>query len=79
MNVQVRLFAVFRELVGAETIELPASQAQTVGEIWGRLLVRCPELNHHVPSAAINATYASLNDRVEAGDEVAFLPPVSGG
>jgi molybdopterin converting factor small subunit len=32
-----------------------------------------------VPSAAVNATYAALNDTLRDGDEVAFLPPVSGG
>lgn len=78
-HVNVRLFAAFRELVGRETLEMKASEGLTVGEIWGRLLARHPELNRHVPSAAINAVYAGLDDRVEAGDEVAFLPPVSGG
>ena len=79
MSVRVRLFAVFREIAGAPELELPAGQARTVGEAWGRLLARYPDLNDHVPTAAVNASYAVLNDKVRDGDEVAFLPPVSGG
>jgi molybdopterin converting factor subunit 1 len=79
MSVRVRLFAAFREIAGTAELELPANQAQTVGEVWGRLLARYPGLGDHVPSAAVNATYAALNDTLRDGDEVAFLPPVSGG
>jgi len=79
MSVRVRLFAAFREIAGVSALDLPAEQARTVGEAWGRLLARYPDLNHHAPSAAVNATYAALNDAVRDGDEVAFLPPVSGG
>lgn len=79
MSVTVRLFAAYREIVGSPELSLPAEQARTVGELWGRLLARYPELNRHAPSAAINARYAALNDPIADGDEVAFLPPVSGG
>lgn len=79
MGVHVRLFAAFREIVGAAEINFPAEQARTVGELWGRLLVRYPDLNSHAPSAAVNRTYAPLNHALRDGDEVAFLPPVSGG
>lgn len=75
----MRLFAAFRDIAGTGEIELPVEQARTVGEVWGRLLARYPDLNRHVPSAAVNATYAALGDPVREGDEVAFLPPVSGG
>ncbi len=79
MTVRVRLFAAFREIVGADELEVPLAQARTVGELWGRLLARHPGLNAHVPSAAVNLTYAPLDHPLRAGDEVAFLPPVSGG
>lgn len=79
MSVHVRLFAVYREIAGEGELEVPASPGLTVGELWGRLLARNPGLNAFPPSAAVNATYAALPTVVRDGDEVAFLPPVSGG
>jgi molybdopterin converting factor small subunit len=77
--VHVRLFAAYREVVGAEALELPAAPGLTVGQLWGQLLARHAELNAWPPSAAVNRSYASLASPVADGDEVAFLPPVSGG
>jgi molybdopterin converting factor small subunit len=79
MAVRVRLFAAYREATGAGELELAATPGLTVGELWGRLLVQHPELNRWPPSAAVNRSYAGLADPVADGDEVAFLPPVSGG
>jgi len=79
VTVRVRLFAAYREAVGAGALGLPATPGLTVGQVWGQLLARYPELNHWAPSAAVNRTYAGLTTPVAEGDEVAFLPPVSGG
>lgn len=79
MSVSVRLFAAYREAVGAGELDLPATPGLTVGQLWGQLLARYPDLNHWPPSAAVNRSYAMLTATVADGDEVAFLPPVSGG
>ncbi len=79
MSVHVRLFAAYREAAGAGELELPSTPGLTVGQLWGQLLARYPELAHWPPSAAVNRTYASLTSPLADGDEVAFLPPVSGG
>jgi molybdopterin converting factor small subunit len=79
VSVRVRLFAAYREAAGTDELELPASPGLTVGQLWGRLLGRFPELNQWPPSAALNRSYAGLGAAVADGDEVAFLPPVSGG
>ena len=79
MSVCVRLFAAFREAAGAPELELPATDGLTVGEVWANLSARFPELKAHPPSAAVNARYVTLSTPVADGDEVAFLPPVSGG
>lgn len=79
MSIHVKLFAAFREIVGTGELDFPTEQARTVGELWGRLLARHPDLNAHVPSAAVNRMYAPFDQPLRAGDEVAFLPPVSGG
>lgn len=79
MSVRVRLFAAYREAVGTGELDLPAAPGLTVGQVWGQLLARYPELNEWPPSAAVNRSYAMLTASVADGDEVAFLPPVSGG
>ena len=79
MSVRIRLFASFREAAGTGELALESRPGLTVGQIWGQLLARYPELNAAPPSAAVNATYAALTSPVKDGDEVAFLPPVSGG
>jgi molybdopterin converting factor small subunit len=58
---------------------MPLTNGLTVGQLWGRLLARHPDLNAFPPTAAVNRTYAALDTALRAGDEVAFLPPVSGG
>jgi molybdopterin converting factor small subunit len=79
VTVRVRLFAAYREAAGAGEIELPLTPGLTVGQLWGRLLARHPDLGQWAPSAAVNRSYAALTAPLADGDEVAFLPPVSGG
>jgi molybdopterin converting factor small subunit len=78
-GVRVRLFAAYREVVGVGTLEEPGGAGLTVAELWERLLVRHPGLKSWPPSAAVNARTAAATTRLCDGDEVAFLPPVSGG
>jgi molybdopterin converting factor subunit 1 len=81
MRVTVRLFARLRDIAGAAELarELPAGA--TIGDLWHELAGEYPDL---VPyersiSSAVNADYARMTQVLRAGDEVAFLPPVSGG
>jgi len=50
-----------------------------VGDLWHELQDAYPNMPQVRPAAAINAEYARLDEPLQAGDEVAFLPPVSGG
>jgi molybdopterin converting factor subunit 1 len=81
MRITVRLFARLRDLAGAGelTRELPAGA--TVASVWARLAEEFPALAAYGPSlsSAVNADYARMDTLVSDGDEVAFLPPVSGG
>jgi molybdopterin converting factor subunit 1 len=81
MHVTVRLFARLRELAGAGDLVLEVPDGSTVETVWERLAAAQPGLGAHRGSisAAVNADYAKLTSRVWDGDEVAFLPPVSGG
>ena len=81
MRVTVRLFARLRELVGAGELQRDATEGATVKSVWEALARDYPAIAPYTESmsCAINAEYARMTSRVSDGDEVAFLPPVSGG
>ncbi len=81
MRVRIRLFARLRELAGAEELARDAAAGATVADVWAALAREFPALEPHgrTVSAAVNDDYAPMRRPVEDGDEVAFLPPVSGG
>jgi molybdopterin converting factor subunit 1 len=80
MRVTVRLFARLRDIAGAGELvrEVPGGTAR---QVWDDLVGEFPPLGDYTRSisVAINTDYAHMDGRVEDGDEVAFLPPVSGG
>jgi molybdopterin converting factor subunit 1 len=81
MRVTVRLFARLRDLAGSGELlrEIPAPA--TVRSVWTDLVAEIPALGvyERTMSVAVNADYARMSAPVGEGDEVAFLPPVSGG
>lgn len=81
MHVTVRLFARLRDIVGIGELrrELPAGA--TAGDVWNTLAAEHAALSAYrqVSSCAVNEEYASFSAALHDGDEVAFLPPVSGG
>jgi molybdopterin converting factor subunit 1 len=81
MRVTVRLFARLRELAGRGEWACEVPAGASVGDVWRALVAEHPGLEPfgRSISTARNAEFARLNARVEDGDEVAFLPPVSGG
>ena len=81
MRVTIRLFARLRDLAGAGELvrELPPSA--TIDGVWRALVTEMPALREYerTMSVALNADYSRMSATVHDGDEVAFLPPVSGG
>ena len=79
--VRVRLFARLREQAGTdtETVELP--RESTVADVYAALRQRHPDLeqNRDAVRPALNEEFADWDDVVSQGDEVTFIPPVSGG
>jgi molybdopterin converting factor subunit 1 len=82
MTVTVRLFAVLRERAGMDSIEVEIEEGATVAEALDRLAAR-PELGDLLDRMpvrlAVNRDYADPETRLAAGDEIALVPPVSGG
>ncbi len=80
MRITVRTFAVLRELsVDREVLELP--DEATLADAWRAFVGRYPGLEPHgeYVRGALNGEYATWKARLADGDEVAWLPPVSGG
>lgn len=80
MNVRVRCFALLREL-SVDRTALSLADGATIGDAWANMVGRYPGLDPHRPfvRAARNGAYAAWDVALADGDEVAFLPPVSGG
>lgn len=81
MKVHLKLFAGVREIAGKEEIELDIAQGTTAGGLWERLLTDHPKLSSYteVVKIAVNQDIVDRAIELQSEDEVAFLPPVSGG
>ena len=81
MRVTIRLFARLRDLAGSGELVRDVPGPATVQSVWRALVVEMPALGAYerTMSVAVNADYARMSAPVSDGDEVAFLPPVSGG
>jgi molybdopterin synthase catalytic subunit len=76
VKVQVQLFAILRERAGRDSIELELDDGATVGEAIAAL---APEAGGMPFRLAVNREYAGDDETIQAGDELAAIPPVSGG
>jgi len=81
MRIRVRLFARLRELTGEGELERTVAEGATARTVWTTLAAEFPPLAQYesIVSCAVNEEYAKFETRLSDGDEVAFLPPVSGG
>jgi molybdopterin synthase catalytic subunit len=76
MKVAVRLFAGLRELAGTRATEIELAPGSTAADVWPAL-----ELGAEPPGLllAVNKSYAARDTVLQEGDEIALIPPVSGG
>ncbi len=81
MRVTVRLFARLRDIAGTAELARDVEAGATAATVWRGLVDEFPGLRDYERSisTAVNAEYARMDDRITDGDEIAFLPPVSGG
>jgi molybdopterin converting factor subunit 1 len=81
MQVHVLFFGMLKEAVGksSDSVELP--EGASLGDLLELYASRSPELKGVLPSlaAAVNQEYAGAETMLKPGDEIALLPPVSGG
>jgi molybdopterin converting factor subunit 1 len=83
VKVRVRLFAMLREAAGIDSLELTIPPGGSIGSLVGELVEKYPRLGDLFESrhilVAVNQRYTGMDKELSEGDEVAFLPPVSGG
>lgn len=81
IEIRVRLFALLKELVGEEEFWLSLSRGASCSEALISLRDRfaLPEAILESCMVAVNGAYTERNAPLQAGDELAVLPPVSGG
>jgi molybdopterin converting factor subunit 1 len=81
MKARVRFFAALREMTGTPELNLEVAEGQTVSGLYRELCARFPRLGDYGSTLlySVNAEYVSPDRALQDGDEVAFIPPVSGG
>jgi molybdopterin converting factor subunit 1 len=79
--VKVLLFGAAADRAGTRQTDIAVGEGTTLGELWSVLADRHPGLvpMHGTLAFAVNEEYARMDFWVSPGDEVAVLPPVSGG
>ena len=81
MHVTIRLFARLRELAGTAELVRQVPDGASAQDAWNALVAEFPAMQDYGGSisCAVNEDYSRLTTPLHDGDEVAFLPPVSGG
>ena len=79
MRITVKLFATYREIIGTSVLELDIPQGSNTRSLLTILKQKNKKLSTDYAIVAVNSEYVSENAVIKEGDEVAIIPPVSGG
>jgi molybdopterin synthase sulfur carrier subunit len=81
IRVKVLFFGRLKEAVGAVEEFIELAPGSRIEDVFAGFVARRPELARYRSSlvASHNQEFAAWNTTLDSGDEVAFLPPVSGG
>jgi len=79
--VRILFFAHLKDATKCDSVEIAAPSPVTADVLWTELLTRFPGLAGHRSSVRVakNFEYTTANTRFSDADEVALIPPVSGG
>ncbi len=80
-KIKVRLFAILREVVGEREITITVPSGVTVSYLNNEILKKYPQLNSFSNKfvTSVNYKVTSGDTIITSSDEIALLPPVSGG
>ena len=81
LRIRVRLFAMQRELAGTRELQIEVTTGATVDDAWAAVVAQVPALlpGRSTVRFAVNGRYVPADTALTDGDEVACIPPVSGG
>lgn len=81
MQIRILFFGILKDIVGSNQDELEMPEGSSVADVLARYELRFPKLRESLPSIAlaVNQQYAGPDAKLKSGDEIAVLPPVSGG
>ncbi len=81
--VRVRFFAILKDRVGKEVVEIPVSGNITLRDLEEKVMEMFPQMEEYLRGrrllVSVNQEFATPETVIKDGDEVAFLPPFSGG
>lgn len=79
-TISVLLFGIARDLTGQSAVSIPLDNDASVGDLLGQLHQQYPSLTGiRSLLVAVNGEYAEPEQRLSHNDEIAIIPPVSGG
>ncbi|WP_287127390.1 MoaD/ThiS family protein [Candidatus Cyanaurora vandensis] len=81
MEITLKLFAAYREALDTDEQVLQVESESTVGQVLQSLVTQHPTLSRWVPVTrfAVNQNFVPAAWVLQPGDELVFIPPVSGG
>jgi len=80
MKINVLFFGITKEMVGKQQIDMDLARPTTVADFKTMLIEKYPKLSDlNAVAFAVNSEYAEDQLLIQAQDEVALIPPVSGG
>lgn len=81
MRITVKLFAILRDRAGISELELELPAGVNVTIASESLIAKLPVLQEHIRRVAyaVNRSYVPATTSLNDGDELAIIPPVSGG
>ena len=81
MNIKLLFFASCRDLIGTGERQMTLSDGATVTDLISKLASEQARFTDMAPSlmVSVNQAYVERDAELQDGDEVAFIPPVSGG
>lgn len=77
---QVLVFGIAKDIMGGSKVDLQLPMPSTVDQLKAMILSAYPDFQDvRSLAVAVNNEYATGTDPIQSGDEVAIIPPVSGG
>ncbi len=77
---KVLCFGIAKDIIGGSSVELDASHVNSVESLRNYLTDAYPEFKEYTAfRVAVNQAFANETDAISSTDEIAIIPPVSGG